>query len=110
MNRRIAVIFFALVACLLAACGDKSETSPPALQALANVAATPPPPAGAFALVSAAAEPYENRPAITLVFSRPLVGQQSFDQLLSIKLKDGAPADGSWILEDRKSTRLNSSH
>lgn len=100
MNRRISTFLAALVVCALAACGGKSETSPPALQTLASVSATPPGPVGAFALVSAAADTYESRPAIVLVFSRPLVGQQSFDQLLSIKLKDGAAAEGSWILDE----------
>ncbi len=82
---------------LLAGCGDKDDGTPPDLQKAA--ATTKGPEAMAFGLVSATGESYEGRPSIVLEFSRQLVGQQTFDQLLSIKLKDGAASEGSWMLD-----------
>ena len=39
--------------------------------------------------------------AIALEFSRPLVGTQDFDDLLSVTDDNGAPVKGSWVLDDK---------
>ncbi|WP_460761865.1 alpha-2-macroglobulin family protein [Lysobacter fragariae] len=39
--------------------------------------------------------------AIALEFSRPLVGTQEFDSLISVTDKEGAPVKGSWVLDDK---------
>lgn len=38
--------------------------------------------------------------AIALEFSQPLVGTQSFDELLAVADKNGAAVQGSWVLDD----------
>ncbi len=97
--QRIAqvLIIVALIAAPLAGCKREPIGTPPAVQTLA--AAAPAAPTAAFALVSSGSEVYDNRPALVLKFSRPLVSQQAFDQLLSVKRKDGADTQGSWVLD-----------
>ena len=80
---------------LITGCGGKDAGSPPELQKATEKKAVE---AMAFGVVSATGESYEGRPSIVVEFSRQLVGQQAFDQLLSIKLKGGAAAEGSWML------------
>lgn len=89
---------------LFAGCGDKDDGTPPQLQQGAT--ATKGAEAMAFGLLSATGESYEGRPSVVLEFSRPLVGQQAFDQLLSIQIKDGAAAEGSWMLDSENNNRL----
>jgi len=43
--------------------------------------------------------------ALTLEFSRPLVGSQDFDALIGVVDKDGAPVKGGWVL-DRKDAKI----
>jgi alpha-2-macroglobulin len=103
MKRWMPALALILMTLLFAGCGGKDEGTPPDVQkanAAQGDAAT-----SAFMLVSGTGESYEGRPSIVLDFSRALVGQQAFDQLLSIKLKDGANAEGSWML-DGDSKRL----
>lgn len=83
---------------ILSACGGKQEGNPPELQSVAVAEA--PVSSLAFDLVSATSETYEDRPSIVLNFSRSLVGQQAFDELVSITRKDGAAVEGSWMLDD----------
>jgi uncharacterized protein YfaS (alpha-2-macroglobulin family) len=88
---------------LFVGCGGKDDGTPPELQkAAADKKGLE---TLAFGLVSATGESYEGRPSVVLEFSRPLVGQQTFDQLLSIKIKDGAVPEGSWML-DGENNRL----
>ena len=93
--------FFLLLALVigasLAGCKREPVGTPPALQTLPEIAPEAPP--AAFALLSSGSEVYDNRPALVLKFSRPLVNQQAFDQLLAVKRKDGADTEGSWVLD-----------
>jgi alpha-2-macroglobulin len=91
---------------LFAGCGDKNDGAPPELQKAVAAKGVE---TLAFGLVSATGESYDGRPSVVLEFSRPLVGQQAFDQLLTIKLKDGAAPEGSWML-DGENNRLRFSY
>ena len=53
-----------------------------------------------FALTSAYPDQDGDELAIALEFSRPLVGTQEFDALISVTDKEGAPIKGSWVLDD----------
>ena len=53
-----------------------------------------------FGLVAAYPDQQGDALALALEFSKPLVGQQDFDDLLSVTDKDGAPVKGSWVLDD----------
>ena len=54
-----------------------------------------------FALVAAYPDQKGDEPlAIVLEFSRPLVGSQSFDELLAVTDSNGAVVKGSWVLSD----------
>lgn len=58
-----------------------------------------------FALVAAYPDQKGNEPlAIALDFSRPLVGTQSFDALVSATDANGAAVKGSWVLSDDAKT------
>ena len=52
-----------------------------------------------FGLVAAYPDPGDDRLALALEFSRPLVGTQDFDALVSVADADGAPVKGSWVLD-----------
>jgi uncharacterized protein YfaS (alpha-2-macroglobulin family) len=52
-----------------------------------------------FGLVAAYPDPGDDRLALALEFSRPLVGTQDFDALVSVTDADGAPIKGSWVLD-----------
>ncbi|WP_213434922.1 MULTISPECIES: alpha-2-macroglobulin family protein [Lysobacteraceae] len=54
-----------------------------------------------FGLVAAFPDQQGDRLALALEFSRPLVGAQDFDALLSVTDKDGKPIEGSWVLDDK---------
>ncbi|NUS59893.1 MAG: alpha-2-macroglobulin family protein, partial [Lysobacter sp.] len=65
-----------------------------------KIAAAKAKPAG-FALVAAYPDQAGDTLAIALEFTKPLVGTQDFDQLLSVTDKNGAVVKGSWVLDDR---------
>lgn len=65
-----------------------------------KIAADKAKPAG-FALAAAYPDQAGDTLAIALEFTRPLVGTQDFDQLLSVTDKNGAVVKGSWVLDDR---------
>jgi uncharacterized protein YfaS (alpha-2-macroglobulin family) len=48
--------------------------------------------------------------ALVLEFSRPLVGTQSFDDLLAVTDDRGAPVKGSWVLDDKDPRLLRFPH
>ncbi|TKR33146.1 alpha-2-macroglobulin family protein [Luteimonas gilva] len=52
-----------------------------------------------FALASAYPDQHDGDLAIALEFSRPLVGTQSFDELISVTGPNGAAVKGSWVLD-----------
>ncbi len=88
----------------LTGCGGREDGAPPELQkgqaAAAAVARQD------FALDAPTGESYDGRASIVLPFSQPLVSQQSFDELVSITLKDGAKPEGSWFLEEGQKLRF----
>ena len=84
-----------LVLALLGGCRQA-----PAPEAAAPAAVAPPAAAKALAVVSVATDPEADRPAALLGFDRPLAQGQPFDELLAIKVKDGAAPEGSWVLAD----------
>lgn len=54
-----------------------------------------------FALVAAYPDQKaDEQMAIALEFSRPLVGSQSFDELIAVADENGAVVEGSWVLSD----------
>lgn len=52
-----------------------------------------------FALASAYPDQHDGDLAIALEFSRPLVGTQSFDELIAVAGPNGAAVKGSWVLD-----------
>jgi uncharacterized protein YfaS (alpha-2-macroglobulin family) len=93
---------------VLAAC-NRSEPNLPQAQG------TPPaakpieakPADTAFALAAAHAAQYQGQLALVLEFNQPLVGAQTFDDLLAVKDPKGAAVSGSWALdEDGKTLRF----
>lgn len=106
-RRPIAALVAAL--CLLTAC-NRSETPLPQAQGTPTAASTPEtakPADAAFAISAAHAAPYQGQLALVLEFSRPLVGGQTFDDLLAVKDGKGAAVSGSWALdEDGKTLRF----
>lgn len=81
----------------LAACkrGDHGQLPAPSGEA---IKAQPEQTQG-FALVSAYPDQHDGDLAIALEFSRPLVGTQSFDELLAVAGPNGATVKGSWVLD-----------
>lgn len=79
---------------LLAACGGKPEpeATPAAVPEVAEDLG--------FALQSSGGEPYEDRPALRLEFSRPLAASQPFDELLQVSTAEGGTTSGSWVLDE----------
>lgn len=55
---------------------------------------------GEFVLDAAYPDEHEGELGIALAFTRPLVGTQDFDALLSITDANGAVAEGAWVLDD----------
>ncbi len=53
-----------------------------------------------FGLVAAYPDQKREELAIALEFSQPLVGTQSFDELLAVADENGAAVQGSWVLDD----------
>ena len=53
-----------------------------------------------FGLVAAYPDEADDTLAIAVEFSRPLVGTQSFDDLLAVRDGQGAVIKGSWVLDD----------
>ncbi|KAB8313827.1 alpha-2-macroglobulin family protein [Tolypothrix campylonemoides VB511288] len=53
-----------------------------------------------FGLVAAYPDQDDDTLAIALEFSRPLVGAQAFDTLLSVRDANDAPVKGGWVLAD----------
>lgn len=54
-----------------------------------------------FSLLAAYPQQKDDEPlAIALEFSHPLVGTQSFDELIVVTGKDGGPVKGGWVLSD----------
>lgn len=92
---RLRRILPAVVLALAAAACSRPTPEPVKV----DPAAATPDAAQGFALLTATVESYEGRPAALLTFSRPLAGAQKFDELLSIQVKDGAAASGSWALD-----------
>ena len=100
---RSVLLAFCLSA--LAAC-DRSEPRLPQAQGtpVAKPVETAPATGGAFALKAAHAAQYQGQLALVLEFSQPLVGAQSFDDLLAVKDAKGAAVSGSWALDEDGTT------
>ena len=92
----------ALALCLLAlaACGKQSDHVPE-LQPQAPVDARPR--VEGFALVSAGRALSDGALALELKFSRPLVANQAFDELLAVAGPKGEAVSGSWVLDESAS-------
>ena len=93
---------------ILGGCG-KQSSSVPQTQGPAPVAAEPAKPEASarFEIISSRAEMSLGQLALILEFPRPLVGTQSFDDLISVKDGQGASVSGSWALnEDGKTLRF----
>ena len=96
-KRRLAAFFVACVlACALGAC-KRNTGQVPALQG-AETAIDAREKVTGFGLVSAGRGEQDGDTAIELVFSRPLVSSQEFDQLLVVKGARGESVKGSWVL------------
>jgi len=78
--------------------GCSSPESPPS--GSDAPAADKPAPSDAFALLQATGENWNGRPALSLVFSQPLVADLAFDELLTVRDEGGADVSGSWTLDD----------
>ncbi|HSX61887.1 MAG TPA: alpha-2-macroglobulin [Tahibacter sp.] len=88
------------IAVFLAAC-NRSEPKLPQAQGTPPAAPVEAKPASAdFAIAAANAAPYQGQLAVALEFTQPLVGAQTFDDLLSVKDAKGAAVSGSWALDD----------
>ena len=99
----LCAALFALAACSRPepALPQAQGTPPPAKPAEAKPADTE------FALSAAHAAQYQGQLALVLEFSQPLVGAQTFDDLLAVKDPKGAAVSGSWALdEDGKTLRF----
>ena len=99
------LLLLAVLVLPLAACKPERQ-GVPEVQGRAPVAAEPakPEPAKGFALVSARAEPWQGQLALSLGFSRPLVGTQAFDTLVAVTGPKGEAIEGSWALDEDGST------
>lgn len=94
----IARVLLALVLVFgFAACkrGDKGQLP----QASGEAIKAQPEKVQGFALASAYPDQHDGDLAIALEFSRPLVGTQSFDQLLVVTGPGGETVKGSWVLD-----------
>lgn len=91
---RVRMWTLCLCMLLLAACGDKpeSEVAPEAAPPVVAVEE-------GFALQSSGGEPYEDRPALRLEFSKPLAASQPFDELIQASTVEGGATTGSWVLD-----------
>ncbi|MFE0499519.1 alpha-2-macroglobulin [Lysobacter soli] len=91
--------FVAIAAALLGGCkrdanGQLPAPSGEAIQAKSQTVQ-------GFALVAAYPDQKgDEQLAIALEFSKPLVGTQSFDELIAVTDKNGAVVKGSWVLSD----------
>lgn len=96
-TRGLAALLIAATA-LVAGCkrdsaGQLPETSGEAIQAKREAVK-------GFGLVAAYPDQKRDELAIALEFSQPLVGTQSFDELIAVADKNGAAVQGSWVLDD----------
>ena len=94
-----AAVIVALSLILLAGCKPDAHGQRPDVTG-EKIAATKDKVQG-FGLVAAFPDQQGDRLALALEFSRPLVGAQDFDALLAVTDKDGAPVEGSWVLDDK---------
>lgn len=83
----------------LSGCSSDESPPPPAPSQQQQLTAAPAP-NDAFVLVETGGEDHDGRPALRLVFSQPLVAEQSFDTLLLVRDANGADVQGSWVLDD----------
>ncbi|MBU8974718.1 alpha-2-macroglobulin family protein [Lysobacter sp. MMG2] len=94
----IAIAMLALSGCRRDADGQLPAPSGEAVKARAEAVK-------GFALVAAYPDQKgDEQLAIALDFSKPLVGTQSFDELIAVTDKNGAPVKGSWVLSDDAKT------
>jgi len=91
------VLLVLLLSLGLGACkrGDHGQLPPSSGEAIK----AQPEQAQGFALVSAYPDQHDGDLAIALEFSRPLVGTQSFDELIAVSGPNGAAVKGSWVLD-----------
>ncbi|MBL8298951.1 MAG: alpha-2-macroglobulin family protein [Rhodanobacteraceae bacterium] len=91
----LGAALFGLIACNGSAPNlPQAQGSPPVKSAQSKPAAT------GFVLSSAQAAQFQGQLALVLEFSQPLVGAQSFDELLTVKDLQGATVSGSWALDE----------
>ncbi|WP_425477087.1 alpha-2-macroglobulin family protein [Luteimonas cucumeris] len=88
----VVLLVSGLVACKR---GEHGQLPPPSGEAIK----AQPDQVQGFALVSAYPDQHDGDLAIALEFSRPLVGTQSFDQLIAVTGANGAAVKGSWVLD-----------
>ncbi len=94
----VALAALALCGCRRDADGQLPAVSGEAIHAKAQAVA-------GFGLVAAYPDQKgDEQLAIALDFSRPLVGTQSFDELIAVTDKNGAVVKGSWVLSDDAKT------
>ncbi len=99
--RLLCGLFFALVVLSLALVGCKRDADGPLPATSGEAIKAQREEVKGFALLSAYPDQKGDEPlAIALEFSRPLVGTQSFDDLLAISDNKGAAVKGSWVLSD----------
>lgn len=91
------VLLLALLASGFAACkrADQGQLPPPSGEAIK----AKPEQVQGFVLASAYPDQHDGDLAIALEFSRPLVGTQSFDELIAVSGPGGAAVKGSWVLD-----------
>ncbi len=95
---RVAKVLLVLLLSLsFAACkrDDHGQLPPPSGEAIK----AKPEQVQGFALASAYPDQHDGDLAIALEFTRPLVGTQSFDQLIVVTGPGGAVVKGSWVLD-----------
>ncbi len=97
---RTAIIALALLLAMFAGCKQGPKDTVPAVQgsphAAIDLRTTP----KGFTLASAYPDDSGDQLAIALEFTRPLVGSQDFDAMLSVTDANGAVVKGSWSLND----------
>ncbi len=95
MKLRVSLVL--LLSLVLVACGGDPPSAPVAPSPANTIEETA---MQGFGVVAVTGEASDNRPAITIRFSRPLAQAQDLSQYLKVTDASGKAVDGSWVNDD----------